>query len=243
MGGPYARAVSPEEVSAAREGRWDVTVTETKRVPRAWLPAVAGLDVLCLASGGGQQGPLLAAAGANVTVLDLSEAQLGLDRHVAEREGLPLRTVQGSMTDLSVFADASFDVIIHPVATLFVPDVMPVWKEAFRTLRRGGRLVAGFINPLIYIFDRQLLDASGTLEVRYQVPYADETQLPQEVQDAYRRDAAPFEFSHTLTTLIGGQTDVGFVIAGLYEDAYDPALNERISKHHPTMIATLALKP
>jgi 2-polyprenyl-3-methyl-5-hydroxy-6-metoxy-1,4-benzoquinol methylase len=70
--------------------------------------------VLCLASGGGQQGPILAAAGARVTVFDNSPQQLAQDRFVARREGLTLETVEGDMRDLSVFADVSFDLIVHP---------------------------------------------------------------------------------------------------------------------------------
>ena len=75
--------------------------------------------MLCLASGGGQQGPILAAAGAEVTVFDASEKQLAQDRLVAEREGLSLTTVQGDMADLSCFDDESFDFIFHPLLQLF----------------------------------------------------------------------------------------------------------------------------
>ena len=39
-------------------------------MPADWFGDLAGAPVLCLASGGGQQGPLLAAAGARVTVFD-----------------------------------------------------------------------------------------------------------------------------------------------------------------------------
>src|SRR5437016_10566582 len=86
--------VGPEVIAAARRGDWQVVLTPTRPVPREWFPDLAGLDVLCLASGGGQQGPVLAAAGAAVTVLDASPAQLARDRLVAEREGLALRTVE-----------------------------------------------------------------------------------------------------------------------------------------------------
>jgi hypothetical protein len=51
---------------------------------RGWLPASAkGLDVLCLASGGGWQSILYACAGSNVTVVDLSPAMLRLDERAA----------------------------------------------------------------------------------------------------------------------------------------------------------------
>lgn len=46
---------------------------------------------------------MLAAAGAHVTVFDLSEQQLAQDRMVAERNGLQLSTVQGDMRDLACF--------------------------------------------------------------------------------------------------------------------------------------------
>ncbi len=72
-------------------------------VPHEWFPALSGCDVLGLASGGGQQGPILAAAGANVTVLDNSPRQLAQDRLVVEREGLKIATVEGDIRD---FADA-----------------------------------------------------------------------------------------------------------------------------------------
>ncbi|HKS38773.1 MAG TPA: class I SAM-dependent methyltransferase, partial [Verrucomicrobiae bacterium] len=83
--------------------------------PYGWLPRpVSGRRVLCLASGGGRQGPLLAAAGAKVTVADLSPEMLRLDHEVATRRGLDLKTVEASMDDLSVLVDASFDIVLQP---------------------------------------------------------------------------------------------------------------------------------
>ncbi|MEV5357700.1 class I SAM-dependent methyltransferase [Streptomyces sp. NPDC052693] len=87
--------------------------------------------MLCLASGGGQQGPVLAAAGARMTVLDNSPRQLEQDDTVAAREGLDLRTVLGDARDLSPFPDASFDLIVHPVSNLFIPE--PARSEASAT--------------------------------------------------------------------------------------------------------------
>ena len=62
---------------------------------RGWLPkSVVGLDVLCLASGGGWQSILYASAGARVTVVDLSEGMLELDQQEAENSGEQRRLVQ-----------------------------------------------------------------------------------------------------------------------------------------------------
>ena len=71
-------------------------------MPVDWLGDVKGKRILCLASGGGQQGPILAAAGARVTVFDNSPAQFEKDRIVAERDGLQIVTELGDMRDLTV---------------------------------------------------------------------------------------------------------------------------------------------
>ena len=133
-GDQWTVPVSPQKIEEARQGRWTIVLTPIKPVPREWLD-IAGQHVLCLASGGGQQAPILAAAGATVTVLDNSPKQLESDARMAERHGLAISTVLGDMANLHMFADAAFDLIVHPVSNCFVPDVRPVWREAFRVLR------------------------------------------------------------------------------------------------------------
>jgi SAM-dependent methyltransferase len=138
----------------ARQGDWSVVLVGYEPVDRTWLPDVmTGVDVLCLASGAGQQGPTLAAAGARVTVFDNSPRQLDQDDFVAARDGLTLRTVLGDMGDLGPFPDQSFDVILNPVSNMFCPDLAPVWRECARVLRPGGTLLVEFINPDVYLFD------------------------------------------------------------------------------------------
>ncbi len=239
-GNEWTVPVSRERIEEARQGRLRIRLSEQKPAPREWFPeTLSGLEVLCLASGGGQQAPILSATGARVTVLDNSPRQLAQDRAVAEREGLDLKTVEGDMADLSMFADESFDLIYHPVSNLFVPDVRPVWREAFRVLRRGGTLLAGFLNPAFYIFDLELAE-QGVLEVKNSLPYADAESLGEEARE--RRVAAreAFEFSHTLEDLIGGQCEAGFLLTGLYEDRHRTATQ---AKYMPTYIATRAVKP
>lgn len=238
---PWTIPVSPQVIAAARDGEWAILLTPTLTVPRKWFPAdLHGLEVLGLASAGGQQGPVLAAAGAKVTIFDNSPGQLDQDRHVAEREGLGLRLVEGDMADLSAFPDASFDLIFHPVSNVFVPDVRPVWAEAYRVLRPGGALLAGFMNPLQYIFDFDRMENQGELEVRYSIPYSDLTSLDEERRQKYLDEGAPLEFGHSLDDQIGGQLAAGFLLAGFYEDN-DPEL--LLSKYIPSYIATRAIKP
>ncbi len=238
-GNRWTVPVGPEVIAAARRGDWQVVLTPTKPVPREWFPDLAGLDVLCLASGGGQQGPVLAAAGAAVTVLDNSPGQLAQDRLVAEREGLAIDTVQGDMADLLAFASGRFGLIFHPCSNCFVADVRPVWREAFRILRPGGALLAGFANPVLYVFDDALAE-KGELLARHAVPYSDLTSLTDEERRRYVDKNEPLVYGHTLEDQLGGQIGAGLVLTGLYEDR-DP--KHPLARFLPTFLATRAVKP
>lgn len=238
-GNKWTIPVTAEEVAAARRGEWSVLLTPTKPVPCEWFGELIGKDLLCLASGGGQQGPLLAAAGARVTVFDNCPAQFARDEKVAARDGLTIRLEQGDMRDLSRFADGSFDIIFHPVSNIFIDDVRPVWKECRRVLRQGGSLLAGFVNPLLYIFDLEEWDTKRIMTVRYKIPYSDIGQLPGGLLASRVAAKEALEFGHSLDDLIGGQIDAGFAIAGFFEDSsggdfLDPYIN--------TFIATKAAK-
>ena len=152
-----------------RRAQLDLLLKPIKRVPHDWFPPLDGLPVSCLAFDGGQQGPLLAAAGAKVTVLDNSTRQLGQDLLVARRENLSIEVVEGDAADLSCFADQSFGLIVHLISNCYFPEIRPVWSECYRVLRPGGSLLAGFTNPLRYLFDDELT-GSGRLEVRHSIP-------------------------------------------------------------------------
>ena len=238
-GDEWTRPVSSEVIARARQGDWAVVLIGYEPVPRDWFPAdLHGLDVLCLASGGGQQGPTLAAAGANVTAFDNSPRQLAQDTFVAEREGLAIRTVLGDMRDLSAFAEASFDLVFNPVSNLFCPDLQPVWDECARVLRPGGTLLVGFMNPDTYIFDGAKLE-SGEFAVRHALPYSDLTSIDVEERARTFGLDAPLEFSHTLAEQIGGQLQAGFHITAFREA---PHHANATAKYMPGYFATRAIK-
>jgi SAM-dependent methyltransferase len=232
----WTQPVGPEVIARARQGEFSILLTENIPVPRRWFPPLKGAGVLCLASGGGQQAPVLAAAGANVTVFDNSPAQLEQDRLVMARESLSLRTVEGDAADLSMFPDQSFDLIFNPVSTVFMPDVRAVWMECARVLRSGGLLLTGRMNPVHYIFDLYKMD-EGILEVAHSIPYSDLTSLPKEALEEHMARGLPVEFGHSLTDLIGGQCDAGFVITDMYEDVM---LDSPLHRYHPNYLATRA---
>lgn len=235
----WTQPVSYEEIQRARSGQWQVLLTPCKPVPTDWFPIMKDADVLCLASGGGQQAPIFAAAGANVTSFDNSPAQLEQDQFVAKREGLEITIVEGDMADLSPLQDSSFDFVFNPVSTCFIPSVVPVWKEVFRVLRPGGSLVTGFVKPFLYIFDSELYD-QGIFVGKHSLPYSDISSISDEERIGLYGEDEAIEFSHTLDDQIGGQITAGFLLAGFYEDFWE---DEKINDLIPSFIATRAIKP
>jgi SAM-dependent methyltransferase len=241
-GSEWCTPVGPEVIREARAGRWSVALTANRAVPRGWFGELKGKEVLCLASGGGQQAPVLAAAGARVVSLDLSAEQLAKDRQVAEREGLSLRCLRGNMAELPEFPGESFDLIFHPIANLFVPDVRAVWRECARVLRPGGVLLAGFMNPGYFLFDHEEAHASGTLTVKYALPYAEPGSLDGEARRRWEEEGHAAQFSHSLEDQIGGQLAAGLVVTGCYEDTWS-AEATLLDRFTPVSLATRSVRP
>lgn len=215
---PYTKVVPPGQVAKARQGQWSLYLSGCKPVPKEWFPPLQGCQVLCLASGGGQQAPIFAALGAEVTLLDASPKQLAQDQYVANRDNLSIRLVQGDMADLSAFADESFALIFNPPSTLFVPDLAPVWRECYRVLQAEGVLMTGMANPDEFVFDEAALDNEGSFVVKHPLPYAEHETLSPAVLAERIRNQEMFHFSHTLEAQLGGLIQAGFVITGFYED-------------------------
>lgn len=198
-----------------------------------------GVKILCLAAGGGQQAPILAAAGGDVTVVDLSRKQLEQDAKVAERDGLSMEIIQGDMTDLSNFRDESFDLVINPVSNLFVKDIKPVWKEIARVLKNKGILIAGFANPALWIFDNDA-ERKGVLDVKHAIPSSTIDQLSEKEIQEFSHSKQTIEFAHTLEGQLQGQIDAGLLVTGFYEDDFGGS--RIIDQYMKTLIATRAVK-
>ena len=181
--------------------------------PLGWLGScLAGRQVLCLAAGGGRQSALYAAAGAQVTVVDISGEMLSLDRQVAAERRLGIRAIQASMDALPMLDDGEFDIVIHPVSTCYVADVGPVFREVARLTRPGGLYVSQHKSPTSLQTD--IRPEHGSYRLRE--PYYREGPLPA-AEPCRVREPGTLEFVHRWEELIGRMCRAGFAIEDLVE--------------------------
>lgn len=229
--------LTPEQFQQAKKGPIEFLLTPTKNVPLSWFEGV-GKDVLGLASGGGQQGPVMAAHGYRVTILDNSMHQLQADWMVSQRENYPILITQADMTQPFPFKGESFDMIIHPVSNCYIEDLQPTWEECYRVLRHGGVMMAGWTNPIVYMFDDDALEnPDAPLIIRNKLPYNGRLEVEKGAELSLDTG---YQFSHTLEAQIGGQLKAGFMLKDFYEDTY-PEM--RLAQYTSVFAATLAVKP
>ncbi len=202
----WSASATPQQLQKARSGQLELLFGFDGAVPQEWLGDLHGKRVLCLAGGGGLQAPLLACAGADVTVLDLSERMLDKDREIAAREDLPIRVEHGNMCDLSRFESDTFDLVLNPPSLFYVPDVMPVFREAYRVLKKGGSFIMASSNPIAYVceYDQEQSCYKAVNRMPYRsIDHADQGNW--------------VEYGHTMESYIGGQLRCGFVLTGYVE--------------------------
>ena len=232
-GWEWGTPISHEDYRKAVQGDWRMVLTPLIAVPREWYPQLKGCKVLGLASGGGQQMPIFAAQGAECTVLDYSQKQLDSEKLVAEREGYAIRIIRADMTQPLPFEDESFDLIFHPVSNCYIQDVQHVWRECYRILKPGGRLMAGMDNGFNYVIDWD------ETQIKYALPY--NPLQDKALYDKAMQENDGIQFSHTLDEQIRGQIQAGLRIVDLYEDYNTEGTLYKF--HIPAFWATLAQKP
>jgi SAM-dependent methyltransferase len=168
-----------------------------------WLgDSIVGKRTLCFA------------AGAIVTVGDISPAMLELDRRVAAQRRLKLATVEASMDDLSMFPDGSFDIVIHPVSTCYVPDIAAVYSEVGRVLIGGGVYISQHKQPAS--LQSEPVSKSGRYAIGHR--YYDKSPLPQSLTPNLVRETGTIEYVHRWEEILGGICRASMVI----EDVTEP---------------------
>ena len=235
----YTQPLTHEELEEARNNPIAVALTVGKKVPTEWFEKTSGKKILGLACGGGQQGPVFAAKGYDVTIMDFSTSQLQKDEMVAKREGLKINTVQADMTKPFPFEDETFDIIFNPVSNVYIEDLENMYKEAARVLKKGGLLMVGFMNPWTYMYDADVVwdHPDEELLLKFSIPFNSrelEEQGKITIDPAYG-----YEFSHTLEAQIRGQLKNGLAMIDFYESCDK---RNRLSQYGNDYIATLCIK-
>jgi SAM-dependent methyltransferase len=179
-----------------------------------WLGgSIRGWRVLCLAAAGGRHSALYHAAGAVVTVLDISDGMLELDRRIAQELKFNARLIQGSMVDMPMLRDGEFDLVVHPVSTCYVPNLAKVFTEVARVLKPQGLYISQHKQPI---------NLQSSLKTK-NGHYAIETEIgnvainSQSDEPSSLREPNTREFAHSLESILGGICRSGMVIEDIQE--------------------------
>jgi SAM-dependent methyltransferase len=208
-----------------------------------WVPeGVHGKKVLCLAAGGGKHAPLYAAAGAVVTVLDVSESMLEKDRAMAEKHGFQIRRVRACMTRMDMFESSEFDLIMQPVSSCYVENLSAMYGEVHRILKPGGIYIVQHKQP----FSLQCGAFPEMSKYYVETKGHHKGPLPP-VQGSEHREQGALEFLHPLEALLGGLCQKGFVIEDVREPWHGredaaPGTFAHRSHHIPPYVALKARK-
>jgi SAM-dependent methyltransferase len=226
----FVRAYGPEEFAHARE----------LLDPAGWLPWRRFETVLCLAAGGGQQGPLFASLGYQVTVVDLSPEQLARDRATAERYGLELDCVEADMQDLSALAGRSYDLVFQAVSSLYVPDIRQCYQQVAAVAKPGGLYFSEHWNPVQMQLSEDRRWDGGAYRVGLLPGTGPHPWPPGELTEA-----TCWHYIHSMGDLLGGLCDAGFVIVrfderGQAEAGAAPGTQEHLDCYLPGHFGILA---
>jgi SAM-dependent methyltransferase len=227
---PLSRTYGPADFARAR----------TLLSGGQWLPWDRFRSVLCLASGGGQQGPLFASLGYEVTVVDLSPEQLDSDRATAGRYGLRLECVEADMQDLAVLRGRSFDLVYLPVASLYVPDIERCYQEVAAVTKPGGLFFSEHWNPV----QMQLAGDPRWDGRAYRISERQGTG-PHPWPPGPLADATCWHYIHSLDELLGGLCAAGFAIVrfgewGQEQAGAPPGTQEHLDSYLPAHFGVLA---
>ena len=143
-----------------------------------------------------------------------------------------MEIVRGDMTKSLPFPDETFDLIFHPVSNCYVREVKPIWRECWRVLKTGGRLLSGTDHFVNYLVDESETAVVNRLPFD---PVANEDQRRQ-----LEQTDSGMQFSHTLEEQINGQLEAGFTLLALYEDTNGEGRLHELNV--PTFLAMLSRK-
>lgn len=194
------------------------TTAKAKLDPGNMFGDVKDKNILCLASGGGQQSIGLALLGANVTVIDFSAEQLKKDELEAKKHSISIRIIQSDMRDLSQLKTGEFDIVYHPYSINYISEVQKVFDEVSRVLKSGGIYYLMFHNPFVHgswkdscwgskwkkkeLWQGKGYPISQPYKDGIPIKVADQTWNFKDTKGKVVKTSAPQEYKHTLSTIL-----------------------------------------
>jgi ubiquinone/menaquinone biosynthesis C-methylase UbiE len=173
---------------------------------RTMAPSLSGKNVLCLASGGGQQSVVFGLLGAKVTVVDISDVQLEQDRVAAKEKGYSVTCHNQPMEDLSIFPEAVFDLVYQAISICFVKDPSVIYRQVARVLKPGGIYRVEHVNPQTHDVEPESWNGEGYL-------------IRVECFDPHGEgDEDDLEYTFTMAQIFNGLVNNGFEIVEVQDD-------------------------
>jgi ubiquinone/menaquinone biosynthesis C-methylase UbiE len=179
-----------------------------------WLgQTIRGWNVLCLAAGGGRHSALYHAAGANVTVVDISDGMLELDRRISQVLRFHVRLIQATMANMPMLRDAEFDLVVQPVSTCYVTNLPPVFSEVSRILKPNGLYISQHKNPVSLQSSLKSREGKYVIETEQNNnAIAAKLDEPTPLREPYT-----IEVAHSMEMILGGICRNGMVIEAFVE--------------------------
>lgn len=174
------------------------------------LGELDGKKAIELGCGGGQFGIAVSERGADVTGIDLSGEQLSYARAIAAEQDQELEFIEGTVTEMPMISDASFDLAFSAFVFQWVGDLRACFEEAYRILKDGGKLVFSVDHPYYKIVDPESHDIEAS--------YFDDSP-----RKAYSEnfDAEMVIHRRGLGETVQLLTDVGFTVETIREPGYE----------------------
>jgi SAM-dependent methyltransferase len=192
-------------------GPREFATAKSRLDPYDWIPWPEVRQIMCLASGGGQQAPLFASLGCRVVSADICPEQLDRDRQTARRHGFDIECVEADMLDLAALHGRDFDLVYQAISGCYVPDIRHLYSEVSRVVKTGGYYRVEHWNPVhMQLADDRWWTGRGYELIRSYT--ADRKHIWQRANPEEGSTTECWHYLHTLTDLIGGLCDAGFRI-------------------------------
>jgi SAM-dependent methyltransferase len=196
---------------------------------------LGGKTVLDAGCGEGYNTRLLARRGARIVGVDVSQRMIDLARQEEQREPLGIRYEAASFSDLSLFEDECFDLVVSFMALMDGPDLGGASREIFRVLRPGGELTFSITHPCFMTKGYGWVEDENGYATKLTVahyfrrqPYVERWRF----KGPAPKDARPFSvpvFPRTLSEYVNTLIKAGFVL----EEIGEPRPSEGACKEFP----------